>query len=253
LKIKSLILLLLLNLTSLYAKEVIKVASGEWIPLTGKNIKHQGFCSHVVSEAFKLVGYQTKYSYSPWKRALTRARNTDVDVSLCWTKTSEREKDFIYSNAIMTQKKVFFHRKDLDFKWSTIDDLKKYKIGVTAGYSYGKDVDKAIKNNSLSTQVVTADKQNFKKLLLERVDLVPIEMIVGYTLINEIFPPIQRQYFTNNNKAISKENYYLIISKKLPKKRQEKILKDFNKGIKILRDSGRYQQMLESIYKGYYK
>ena len=46
---------------------------------------------------------------------------------------------------------------------------------------------------------------------------------------------------------------YLIISKKLPPEQQKNLINDFNKGLKILKDSGRYEKMFEDMISGYYE
>ncbi len=234
------------------AKETVTIGSGEWIPLTGENIKHGGFCGHVVSEAFKLAGYNVQFNYAPWKRVLSRLKEGEDDASLCWIKNAEREKSFLYSDTIMVQKKVFFHRKDFDFNWVSLDDLGQYKIGSVRGWSLGEELDKAQKEGKINVNYTNSDVQNFKKLLLGRIDLYPSELVVGYTTMQKITTPANMRLITNHKKPIIESNYYLILSKKIPKPRLNKLLKDFNKGLKLLKGSGQYEKMEEAIIDGYY-
>ncbi|WP_169719625.1 substrate-binding periplasmic protein [Psychromonas aquimarina] len=250
-RIVFLLLLMLLAVTA-DAKAFIKVASGEWPPFSGKNLKHGGFCGHVTTEAFKLAGYQTQIKYYPWKRALSVTANADSDVSLCWIKSAEREKSFIFSAPMMTQKKVFFYKNDLVFDWSSIADLKGYSIGIVNGYSYGQVFDQAIKDKTLYTETVTSDHQNVKKLMLDRVDLIMVEMVVGYTILNESFAPSKAQMITNHPNPIYESDYHLMISRKLAQSERQRIQADFNKGLKMLKDSGRYQEMFDSMLLGGY-
>ncbi|WP_019615844.1 hypothetical protein [Psychromonas ossibalaenae] len=89
-KIIFFVLFMQLAMTA-YARNIIKVASGEWPPFSGENLKHGGFCGHVTTEAFKLAGYQTQIKYYPWKRALSVTENAVSDVTLCWIKSAERK------------------------------------------------------------------------------------------------------------------------------------------------------------------
>lgn len=237
---------------SVSATEIIYVSSGEWIPLTGKQLKHGGFCSHVVSEAFKLSGYETKINYYPWKRVLLRLKEGKEQVSPCWIKTAEREKDYVFSDSIMVQKKVFFHRRDLDFDWSSMNDLFNYRIGKVNGYAYGEMFDKAEKEKRIKVYLANSDEQNFKKLLLGRIDLYPLEIIVGYTTIHKVFSIANTRLLTNHPKAILESRYYLMFSKKVPAKRLNKLLTDFNIGLKKLKRSGKYEQMQQALLQGYY-
>ena len=67
------------------------------------------------------------------------------------------------------------------------------------------------------------------KLLVGRIDIAPIEMVVGYTLIHKLFPPSRAAMLTNHPKPIADEHYYLIISKDLPPVKQKKLMNDFIK------------------------
>ena len=251
LKALSLIFLLLVSLGAT-AKDTVTIGSGEWIPLTGEKIKHGGFCAHVVSESFKLAGYDVQFNYAPWKRVLTRLKQGKDDASLCWIKNEEREKFFLYSDTIMTQKKVFFHRKDFNFDWHSLSDLGQYTIGSVRGYSLGEAFDKAEREGLLNITFTDSDAQNLKKLLLGRIDLYPLEMVVGYTTMQKITTPANMRLITNHKKPIIKSDYHLILSKKIPQPRLNNLLKDFNKGLKLLKKSGQYDKMEEAIIDGYY-
>ncbi|MEJ2097738.1 MAG: hypothetical protein P8Y38_11535, partial [Deltaproteobacteria bacterium] len=50
------------------AAEIITIATLEYAPWTGKNLKDHGFVNHVITEAFQPKGYTVKYTYLPWKR-----------------------------------------------------------------------------------------------------------------------------------------------------------------------------------------
>lgn len=250
---KAIFLLLSMFFVALVsAKEIINIGSGEWIPLTGKNLKYGGFCGHVVSEAFKLAGYETKIKYYPWKRVLLRVKEGLEPVTPCWIKSEKRAKDFLFSDTILVQKKVFFHRRDLDFDWSSIDELFDYRIGKARGYSYGEMFDRAEKDRKIKVYIANSDEQNLKKLLLGRIDLYPLEMQVGYTSIHKIFSAANAQLLTHHPKAILESHYYLMLSKKLPPKYLKKLLADFNKGLKALKDSGKYAEMEQSMLDGFY-
>ncbi len=55
-------------------QNTIRFTNGEWQPLMSKNGPHHGIASHVVTEAFALVGVEVEYGFSPWKRAMKLAR-----------------------------------------------------------------------------------------------------------------------------------------------------------------------------------
>ncbi len=50
------------------AAETIRLTNGEWQPYLSKDAPHHGFASHIVTEAFALVGVEVEYGFFPWKR-----------------------------------------------------------------------------------------------------------------------------------------------------------------------------------------
>ena len=56
------------------AEEIITIATLEYAPWTGKNLKSNGFVNHVITEAFQREGYTVKYTYLPWKRGVTETK-----------------------------------------------------------------------------------------------------------------------------------------------------------------------------------
>ncbi len=51
-----------------HAETTIRLTNGEWEPCMGEHCPHYGLSSHIVTEAFKLVGINVKWSFFPWKR-----------------------------------------------------------------------------------------------------------------------------------------------------------------------------------------
>ena len=61
------------------AEEIITIATLEYHPWTGKNLKFNGFVNHVITEAFQRGGYTVKYTYLPWKRGLIVTKNGKLE------------------------------------------------------------------------------------------------------------------------------------------------------------------------------
>ena len=77
-----LIFLVLFSVSSLFAKETIRLTNGEWLPYMSANLKYNGVASRIVTEAFALEGIEVVYSFFPWKRAYALVSNGDFDGSL---------------------------------------------------------------------------------------------------------------------------------------------------------------------------
>ena len=122
--------------------ETVRLTNGEWPPYLSEKSYKYGLYSHIVEEAFKIMGIKVEYGFFPWKRSFKLAENGDWDGSTVWAYSPEREKKFLFSEPIGHGCHVFFHLKDFKFDWQTEDDLQGIKIGGTIGYRYLVEIEK---------------------------------------------------------------------------------------------------------------
>lgn len=236
--------------TGSFAGESIRLASGEWPPFFSEELKHYGVISRIVTEAFALEGIKVEYVFLPWARSLKMTKNGEWDGTPGWMPTPEREKDFYISDIILEDKLVFFHLKSYSFDWKTMDDLKEIDIGATIGYFYSKEFEKAEKGGGLLIERIPTDEHNFRKLLKKRIKIFPVIEPVGYDILNSHFTSKEVQLVTHHPKPLAGSVQTLLLSKK--SKRNKKMLKLFNRGLKRLKDSGEYDRYFEESRRGEY-
>ncbi len=159
--------------------ETLRITNGEWPPFTSQNQPHGGPLSRTVAEAFKQAGITVEYGYFPWKRAYDYARSGAWDGSVGWARNAAHLKDFVMSEPVLHVDKVLFYRKATPIGWLRVEDLKRWRLGATAGYSYGDEWDDAVRNGVLRVETVTLDAQNLRKLLENRLDAVAMDLDVG--------------------------------------------------------------------------
>ena len=241
--------LLLFFQTSGFAQEKIVLASGEWPPYTSKKLKHNGYGLHIVSEAFATQRVQVEYIFLPWKRAYIMTERGKFDGTALWIIDSERQKKFHFSQPVNKAKVVIFHRKDKPVEWSSYNDLKKYRIGITLGYSYGNKFHDAVKKFEYRMDTSPTEYSGFKKLLKERVDVFLADFVVGYWILHHEFPT-HRHLITNNPNVLLEHTIHLMVSKK-QKGCLEKV-NTFNKGLDALKASGKFEMFEENLLNGFY-
>lgn len=225
-----------------FAEETIRLTTGDWYPFVSESLKDKGIFSRIVTESLAIEGINVEYTFFPWERAYDSAKFGDYDGSSCYSWTKEREKYFYYSEPMYIEKDVFFHLKSYKFDWNTFDDLKGIAIGGTIGYDYGPKFQEGEKSGKLDVQRVPTDEQNFRKLLNNRIKLFINSFEAGYGNIHQNFKQ-KAHLITYHPKPSLTSNYYLILSKKHDK--NKRILALFNKGLKQLKESGKYDQYLE--------
>ncbi|MCP4688185.1 MAG: ABC transporter substrate-binding protein, partial [Desulfobacterales bacterium] len=182
---------------------------------------------------------------------LSLAKAGAFDGSVVWWKTPEREKDFFFSDPVLDVRYVFFHLKSNPFDWKTVEDLKDVEIGATTGYDYGESFQNAEKNREIFVQRVPMDELNFKKLLKKKIEVFPVDVEVGYTMLKKIFPPEEVALFTHHPTPIRSDPHHLILSKKNEK--NEKLVALFNRGLKRLRENGLIFKYLAESRRGEYR
>jgi len=224
-----------------YAAEVklITLATDDWEPYYGPSLENDGFTVDIVGTAFQRTGYDLKIVYLPWKRALLMGeigKKCQGVFGLYYT--DERNQKFIYSDAFAVSVITFFKRAKEKISYRTLKDIAPYSVGVIAGYTNTLEFDAA----DYITKDVTADQvKNIQKLISKRVDLI----IGSYNVITHalktklpesvgkiepVYPPLKSN------------NLYFAISRMVPG--HGKIIGDFNKGLKMIKDDGTYHKIL---------
>jgi polar amino acid transport system substrate-binding protein len=250
--LKSIIIVLFLSavVTDCRAGESVRLASGEWSPYQSKSLKHFGVASRIVTEAFAKSNLKVKYGYFPWKRSYKYAESGDWDGTFLWFDTPERRKLFYVSNPIIDIKYVFFHLKSYSFDWKTVDDLRGIKIGGTLEYNYGESFQKAEKEKKIQVYRVSSDKQNLKKILYGRIQIFPNDLDAGLHILNNNFTPEEVKLFTYHPLPVKAAPHCLLLSKK--NRKNKELLELFNKGLKVLKDTGKFDQYLAESRQGKY-
>lgn len=242
-KNKFFIILLLVGISlSSYAREHIRIATGEWSPYTSAELKYKGLVSRIITEAFALEGVQTEYEFFPWGRALLEAKKGTLDASSVWYYHVDREKDFLHSDPIIVMTEVFFHLKSFDFNWRDWSDLKGLRVGGTIEYTVSKMLQENQAMGGYSLEVIPTDENNFRKLLKGRIDIFASAKQVAYPLLNEKFTEEERKRLTYHPTPVHSGELYLLFSKSKPESKQTLDL--FNRGLKRLKESGQYDKII---------
>ncbi len=211
---KKLIIFLFIFIASIaYSKEII-ITTGEWEPHFGKNLKGGGAGNWIVSDILKDMGYTVTFRYYPWARAIMSSKRIDIFGTCCWSKNTNRTKNFYITQGILSSTWVFWHKKSLQFDWKTLENLAKYKIGATLSYSYSEKFRNMARRGMLQVEWVPYDKQNFRKLMMGRVDLFMNDILVGKMQIQKTFHPNKWDIFTYHKKYLNKRDYGLLINKR---------------------------------------
>jgi len=218
----------------------IELATGDYPPFTSQKSPENGVFSEIVSAAFKELEIEVKYTFFPWKRGELYTQVGKVFATFPYARTKEREKNFDFSDAVMSSKVVFFYYKPHQqnkINYEKLEDLKLYTIGGIRGHWY----EPVFQSAGLEVHYVTSEKQSIGMLKMAHVDLAPINELVGWEIIKNQFPD-QINSFATFTKPLKQNTLHLMISRKYPGYKE--LTQKFNGALIKIRNKGIYQQLL---------
>lgn len=238
-------LLFSLSTVSSLSAETVRLTNGEWPPYLGEHLPHHGVASRIVSEAFALQGVTVAWEFHPWARSLQLAQSGKRNGSAVWLNNREREEQFFVSDPVVESGFYLFHRKDYLFDWTQVSDLQKLRIVGTRGYDYGDAFQHAEASGQLRVNRVTSDETAFRQLIAGRVDVFPVDKVVGFNMLHQYFSAADRGKLTFHPQPLRLDSLHLLMARDVPGNAERMVR--FNRGLAQLRESGKVAQYLLEI------
>lgn len=235
----TIVLSTLFLFTNAMAAGTIKLASLEWEPYIGPNMKDGGYVMEVIKEAYKRSGYTVQIDYLPWARAVKMAKDGDYDGYMPEYYSEDLKKDFLLSAPFQGGPLGFFKKKTSKITFKKLEDLKDYSIGVVRGYVNTAEFDAA---SYLKKDEAKDDLTNLKKLIAGRIDLIICDKNVGnHILKTQIVQNAGDVEFMEPQ--LEEKDLYVCITKTAPE--AQKKIDDFNAALKQMKDDGTIGKIIE--------
>lgn len=217
----------------------IVVMTGEWKPYVSRDLEENGFLSVVVSEAFTAAGMTPEIHFAPWPRCEAAIEYGKYPVAFPYSSNEERATFAYFSDSLAKSRSVLFYnpRKQQNFDFTGLENLKPFLIGGIRGYFYIPRLKKAGLSIDFSENEIDA----MKKLLYGRVDLVALNELVGWKIIDSLYPD-EKDRFASSKTALSENDLKLMVSKKHTGALE--YLERFNNGLRIIKSNGTYRKIL---------
>lgn len=224
------------------AEKHVEMSCTPWQPYCGEDLSHGGVFSEIVTMAYARKGYTVRYRDMPWARVLKNLEDGLLDAAACAYYTEERNQTYLFSAPVMQGGRlVFYKRKEMDLViWKTLDDLRGYRIGVNRGSSYTPEFNQA---EFLDKKVVAHGKFNFKKLLLNRIDLYPVDPAWANYFIQKNLAEQQDDFATLSPPLSEGQPVYLMFSRAIPDAQIK--IQVLNEGLKEIREDGTLNEILK--------
>jgi len=229
---------------SLAALEPLLIVTDPWPPYSlVENNRITGIDTEIIQAVFQKMKTPITIESHPWNRCLSLLENRKADAILDASITPERKKFLLFPEEPVSEGiTVFFIKKGRVIPYTRLEDMNKFKAGAQLGYSYCDEIDKT--PFALKAERVQSLEQNFKKLILGRIDFVIESDVVGYYEAKRL--GLSDKIDIIPNAQFCHSGNYLAFAKKSG---HEQLATRFSKELKAFKKTKEYRIILEK-YKG---
>ena len=215
-------------------------AHGETVSIVADEEKRGGHLVEITRAAFNKAGHDTTFHFVPWARALAGAISGRYDVLMAAYYSEERARKLAYSEPIGSVEVYFWKKKDRDISYRTFADMTPYVIGVIRASTVSAEFDQALP--TLKIDEVSSAEANIRKLLLGRIDVfVEKKQRVDF-LLKTVFFEHQGDIVTLGE-PLKVGQFFNAFSMEHP--RHGQLLRDFNRGLKMIKEDGTEEGILK--------
>lgn len=230
------VIILLVSSVVLANDKVVTVGCYELPPLLGETMENYGLLANIVSIAFKQVGYEVKLKFYPFIRAMATLDKGEIDAVVGVAFTEERAQKYDFSSILYTTEDGFFYKKG-KINYTNIGDLKHFTGGLLKGNVW----ESILTKEGIKFDGVPTHEQNFQKLFADRIDFVCLSRALGNYLLRTKFPEQMDQI------AFGTYTSYKLCVAFLKAREQTNIIEEFEKGLKIIKENGTYDQIMSKL------
>lgn len=223
------------------AGEKMRFSVGDFQPYFDKSMANQGVIAVVFKAAMAAEGIDVEYDFLPWARALEYAKDGTSAGSPGWTKTPERDADFLFSEPFVNCVDGVFFLKEKPLAFSSVADFRGLRIGVINKLTYGKDFADAQSRNEFKTELAPASENLLKMLLSGRVDAVILNRSVAAQEMHEL-PAAEAERIGAADTPFLLKPWRLAVGKRNPE--AQRIINAFNAGFVKIQRNGTYQRLM---------
>ncbi|ABC28849.1 ABC-type amino acid transport/signal transduction systems, periplasmic component/domain [Hahella chejuensis KCTC 2396] len=216
----------------------ITLLTGDYPPYEIESSKDGlvGYDVEVVNAVFQRAGYEVDIRFFPWKRAINQIESGHVSGGFSIANTPERRKICELSDPISSITPVLAVRADLkEPRPKTLTETLSYRgIGIR-GYTFQQE----LASIGAPHTILNTDEQALLFLTKSRADVFYTVKESSQFLVKSMGLENQIQFVRLQDKEV--DYFYVCFSKAWPN--YEIYVDVFNKGLKVLKDEGLYDQI----------
>jgi polar amino acid transport system substrate-binding protein len=240
----SLVAALLMTAGTAFAG-TLSIRADYWPPFNNQpsDVK-SGYMIDVLREIFTPLGITIDYQIMSWADSLEAAGEGSCDAVIGASRSEAP--GFIYPvEAFGTSGNMFFVRKGNAWTYKGVTSLKAIRLGIIEAYSYSDELDEYIQAHTDSDRIIEASGEEplielIGMLRNGQVDAVVEDpSVMTYALLDQKVPLGQ---VVRAGASEEKEDIFIAFSP--ARKTSKTYARQFDEGLRKLRDSGRLKQIL---------
>jgi len=198
----------------------------------------RGHDLEVIEAAFANVGIKANFTFLPWNRAVMIVKKGDATALMSCSYRPERDEFYQFSDVISLSTRGFYGLANYDGPIiKKLEDVKKPEFSnISFGIVQGYALEQILKNMGVAYDSAPNDALGLKKIFAGRTDLFLTTKENTEYLLREMGEARKLQFF-----RLFDAKYHVCFSKKAPN--VEHLLAEFNKGLRMLQYSGRYEEI----------
>jgi len=220
--------------------DTVKLVTGnDYKPFTDESLPEGGLFTDIVRTAYEEAGHNVSIEFMPWKRGAALVEKGKKTATFPYVDTPERKERFLFSDPVYVVEERPFVTADNAGSVNSYDDMAGMKDCIPLGWSSGSEKLQELEENGTVERNSPRNMTScFKMLKAGRVDFVPIEVPNGYAQASTVFG--SRDEVNAETLLLGKTTLYLMF----PKGDMD-AAKIFNEALASLRDSGKYQKIID--------
>ncbi|MFQ3231355.1 substrate-binding periplasmic protein [Reinekea sp.] len=220
------------------------IAIGEFPPYVSEALPSYGFIGELTTSALEHEGHTVEFHFYPWRRAYLLTQLGEMDATLPWSYTQERNEQFLYSQAILNGDVVLFFNKGKKRAWQQLDDLSDLTFGSILGYNVSPLVSQKIEDGKLRSTTTPDETASFKMLNAGRFDVVAQDRNLGFATIKTLDSiGFEVSNIEIGEQIVDSVPAYLVAGRSNHK--STVLIDSFNSGLTKMIESGEFQKLLD--------
>lgn len=239
----------------------LHVATGEWPPFSSEfyfaAFTSYGRAAEIVKRAFLHAGHDARIEFKSFGASYQSAKTGEVAAAFPYYRTPEREKEMLFSAALLEVTDVVFYNAELApglAQAHSLEDLEPYKdrTRFVASYCYVQPLQEVLerecktqsKSHEADWRDLPTEIDAFKALLDDRgVVMLPAAKEVGERILQTWFGEERHRIRYVESEKLRWARKVHLVAARGNGRRSEELIASFDKGLQALKDSGEYEAL----------